>query len=446
MKSYLISAAVLATASLSVVNAQGPVIYSYQAVENVVEHTEIDLDVEAMGESIAAGNWTNATLIYEEGAYSSKTPPTMRTLQGFSKSDTGGIKAKYDALQVGYEDQNFLAEFKLFSDYYGSDTYADDFVSAALDGTMFNGNANDRVRKQFAIKGVQYQNVFMYTLYELYSAINKCKKGTSPFKAWDEGVAFYTGSLINPDGTGSGQLHYTLAQKRCGAFGQCDAVVADVNIKIFQYFQQGLERLQADDCVGAYQSLLFVRKHMQIPLIQGMLQYTLKGDPTIDTVNYNSGEIDKSQAEAWAFSRGVIPFMHEKDPAKAAYIKAQLEITEANAATLNYMPDRAVDVFEAIYDVMPKLCISCEEIGAAAIETWADGTYPLTKPNLPTCSISQDDYDEGCGALAPPEEEGISTGIIIGLILGGVAIMAAMGLFLYKLTKDKDQAQSQQLV
>ena len=46
--------------------------------------------------------------------------------------------------------------------------------------------------------------------------------------AWDEGVAFYTGSLEGaaPGGNSAGKLAYRLAEKRCAGLGICTLTLA----------------------------------------------------------------------------------------------------------------------------------------------------------------------------------------------------------------------------
>ena len=62
----------------------------------------------------------------------------------------------------------------------------------------------------------------MYVLREFEDAIDDCDVGSidnnyGSAHAWDEGVAFYTGSLEGQDGSGSGQMLHALADKRCAA-------------------------------------------------------------------------------------------------------------------------------------------------------------------------------------------------------------------------------------
>ena len=118
--------------------------------------------------NFATDNWGNPTEEY--GGASCKTwgvassyTPTMpysgdclvgRTLQGMSKDMSG--EPMYD----------------IYNAYWGSTTYADDFVSAALLGTTDPGSGvdfgalTDAQRVELAMKGAAYQTMWMYTLHE----------------------------------------------------------------------------------------------------------------------------------------------------------------------------------------------------------------------------------------------------------------------------------------
>eukprot|EP00965_Chrysotila_dentata_P233647 6199712-Pleurochrysis_carterae.AAC.1 len=149
--------------------------------------------------------------------------------------------------------------YKMFYDYYGRFNYVDRWVTAALHGndTDFNsGNAlfttaNDLdTRREAAQKGTAYMGVWMYVIREFEDAIDDCNAGTpsdnaNAAHAWDEGVAFYTGSLEGTNGTGTGKLLYALADKRCaetktcGHDGNSDSGTAKVNIDILAQFALG---------------------------------------------------------------------------------------------------------------------------------------------------------------------------------------------------------------
>merc|ERR1719399_1387138 len=177
-----------------------------------------------------------------------------RTLQGFSTKagglmyttgSNGGCSGGSDRSTDGCP----YRDFKMYYDYYGSFDYADKFVLAAIGaqattfgnaaGNMDFTGAADITRKECIKKGTAYMNAYMYAIREFEDAIDDCKAGcaggingagsncnslsTASVHAWDEGVAFYTGSREGPSPGGStdGVLSYRLAEKRCANFKTC---------------------------------------------------------------------------------------------------------------------------------------------------------------------------------------------------------------------------------
>merc|ERR1711985_206873 len=111
--------------------------------------------------------------------------------------------------------------------------YSDTNVRPALAGTggYAAASVSNKMRAEVAKKGVAYQAIWMYVLHEYEDAIMDClagdimnndktKAGNSPH-AWDEGWAFYAGSLEGTEGSGKGAMIHTLAEKRCADFGTC---------------------------------------------------------------------------------------------------------------------------------------------------------------------------------------------------------------------------------
>ena len=94
--------------------------------------------------------------------------------------------------------------------------------------------------------------------------------------AWDEGWAFYTGSIEGTDVGGSadgGQMVYALAEKRCENFGTCDADgVSAVNTELLELWHVGQDHLLAGDCDQAAGVVSDIVPHMAVPLIQGVLR------------------------------------------------------------------------------------------------------------------------------------------------------------------------------
>ena len=101
-------------------------------------------------------------------------------------------------------------------------------------------------------KGTAYMNVWMYVVREFEDALDDCKDtctiencNDDAVYAWDEGVAFYTGSLEGQDGLTSGYLpyKYTLANKRCENFKTCGK-----NGNLFRLFKVGQQNLLNGKC------------------------------------------------------------------------------------------------------------------------------------------------------------------------------------------------------
>merc|ERR1719191_2548658 len=125
-----------------------------------------------------------------------------RTLAGFST-----------AAEAKMTGQEFYDVYKA---YYTQGDYAHQRVLAALDKTGICSDCDDIARVEIAKKTSAYMNVWMYVIREFEDAIDDCKAGCincndDPVHAWDEGVAFYTGSLEGTDGSGSGKLIHALA-------------------------------------------------------------------------------------------------------------------------------------------------------------------------------------------------------------------------------------------
>ena len=197
-------------------------------------------------------------------------------------------------------------------------------------------------------------SIFMYVIREMEDAYDDC---TAPgpdngLHAWDEAVAFYTGSLEGTSGgTGEGVLMHALADKRCQDFKTCGETgdslegKAYVNRRIFQLFKLGQNAFRNGYCEETRQIKELIVSLMQVPLIQGTLRYAHKQWTESDTS-------EKAEAEGAVFAAAVLPFVHycsEKDA----------EIIHENMRALHPNPTdfRAVKAaFERNYDCMKILC------------------------------------------------------------------------------------------
>eukprot|EP00968_Pinguiococcus_pyrenoidosus_P023487 scaffold3823_cov206-Pinguiococcus_pyrenoidosus.AAC.1 len=171
--------------------------------------------------------------------------------------------------------------------------------------------------------------------------------------AWDEGWAFYAGSL--EDGTGSGVQVYALAEKRCANFFTCtgdddgDASTgrSAVNAELLSLYQEGQLALNAGNCNGAALVVREIVKQMTVPLIQGVLRYAYLADQSIGGVQATPEEWEDDQAEGWAFTAAVMPQLDACDAALAAEIRANMEFVQGNASPVQ-------DGYEVVYAKMQR--------------------------------------------------------------------------------------------
>ena len=187
--------------------------------------------------------------------------------------------------------------------------------------------------------------------------------------AWDEGVAFYTGSLEGTDGSGDGVLLHALADKRCQEFKTCSVEgnsldgTSKVNHELFQLFSLGNYQLLTGDCQAARNTKDRVAELMYIPLIQGALRYAYK-------LHYLQGG-EKENAEGAIFAAAVVPKVHAFNGGAAETIYSHLKMGARNT---NFAATKKA--FESVYEQMG---ITCADVGGI----WGEGTeayYPEAEP------------------------------------------------------------------
>merc|ERR1719181_2454459 len=364
-----------------------------------------------------------------------------RTLAGFS---TGAGKKM---LESGNKKRDY-DDFMKFKTYYGVNDYADHWVTKALDGakTEFTGSASntdfsvadDAMRVQMIKKGTAYMNVWMYVIREFEDAIDDCDNSCiacndDPVHAWDEGVAFYTGSLAadTPNGAG-GKLIWALAEKRCKNYKTCgpngdsaslDKTTAKVNNDLLFEFAKGRDALQAGKCADVTPITRKVVSLMTIPLIQGTMRYA----------RYMSlGKMNSdAQAEGAVFAASILPMVHSCSAADAKIIDDHTKLgqdrgtpAEDGKAT---KPAQFTEVKAAFERNYACLGITCADVGGL----WTGSEYypdadpcvesppppPPPMPSMPPASLSEIAADLPTGALV---------GIIVAAVVAVFAVVCVL--------------------
>jgi hypothetical protein len=369
-----------------------------------------------------------------------------RTLAGFS---TGAGKKMLEDCGTGCGNgKRDYDDFMKFKAYYGVNDYADHWVTKALDGakTAFTGAASNTdfsvadadMRVQVIKKGTAYMNVWMYVIREFEDAIDDCDNSCiacndDPVHAWDEGVAFYTGSLAadTPNGAG-GKLIWALAEKRCKNYKTCgpngdsaslDQTTAKVNNDLLFEFAKGRDALQAGKCADVTPITRKVVSLMTIPLIQGTMRYA----------RYMSmGDMDSdSQAEGAVFAASILPMVHDCSAADAKIIDDHTKLGQDRGTPPGTgkatKPAQFTEVKAAFERNYACLGITCADVGGL----WTGSEYypdadpcvesppppPPPMPSMPPASLSEIAADLPTGALV---------GIIVAAVVAVFAVVCVL--------------------
>jgi hypothetical protein len=285
--------------------------------------------------------------------------------------------------------------FDIYKAYFGVGDYAHVRVMDALNTppTGICKACDDAARVQIAKKTSAYMNVWMYVVREFEDAIDDCKAGCidcndSPVHAWDEGVAFYTGSLEGTDGSGSGKMLYALADKRCTNFGTCTRSGGSyVNEALFVQFTKGKVALQQGDCGAVPPIKEAIVKLMSIPLVQGSLRYAYK------VAELQGGS--KEFAEGAAFSAAILPLISKCDAGADTLIRENMNMEIETSARMSAGFPKVKKAFESTYEC---LGITCAQIGGLLLQgnEYYEGAEPCGKVSKGSCYNAKGDHSVEC--------------------------------------------------
>jgi hypothetical protein len=225
---------------------------SYEATNDVTVLSSMGTDLDAIGDALKLGDEGLATAqsLYETGSASTSTFKDL-SLNGSAQ--------------------------QVFIDYYGSETYGDEYIMAAFEGGTFAksnfGGIDATGKEQIIKKGAAYLNAYGAVLEKAGAAVGSCKAGDADAAnlAWDEAAALFYGE--------GGEMVYAMGQKRCENFGTCGADgEAGVNTAIFSKLNEGQAGIASGDCSKTEAAAVAITEHMQIPLVQGVIRAAYKLD------------------------------------------------------------------------------------------------------------------------------------------------------------------------
>jgi len=333
-----------------------------------------------------------------------------RTIQGFSSKAEGKMETD------GTHPEYFKAKT-----YYGTGDFGDKWVTAALDGTKYtyeNGEADFALygltgRGEAVKKGTVYLNVHTYVLHEFEDAILDCKKACAECNedavhAWDEGVAFHTGSTAT-DADNGGKLLYALANKRCQNFKTCGAAGNEfsgnsmVNVELLKLFNEGRDILtKGEKCDDAANIVRKIEDLLTVPFVQGTLRYAYKVGVL--------GSTEKESAEGAVFAAALLPGVHNCDPAAAKIVAENMAVVGPG----NYNVNQAA-VKTALESTYKCLGITCAHVGGLVKDKDTGAYYEGAE----ACGVDkEDDKDD-----KDDSSSGYSVGVGAAALVGAAAVI-----------------------
>lgn len=303
-----------------------------------------------------------------------------KTLYGFSEHEAESM--------FHCKDKCPYAEYEKFYHYYGQMDYGAIWMTAALKGhsTSEGGMSFTHGSEDFSSLGnvgraaaVETAAITMNVRTHINRMLvewavdgcRKCEGGDRcprALEAWDEAVAQYTGSLVQPNheqpgGYDAGLLYYGLAEELCQDFGTCgingDDIegTASVNLMLMQSFRTGRIFLEKNTCDMAYMTYGEIIHRMTIPLIQGTLRSAYRLQKELSN--------EEEQGRAVAFMASILPDLASCSAADADIVYEQLNLGSLQAKS---KPD-----FETIKAALERnyncMKVTCKDVGGLLDET-----------------------------------------------------------------------------
>jgi len=324
-----------------------------------------------------------------------ETGLTYRTLAGFS------TKAK-DKME-GHE------MYEIYRTYFKQYDYGNQKVLKALNGEVYTA---DDARRQVTKKSSVFLNVWMYTIREMEDAIIDCASGCGndcnddpAVHAWDEAVAFHSGSLAGETGKDqAGKLLWMQIFYRCQEFQVCDS--NKLLEETMKFFTEGRDLLAAGKCTEAIRVKKRLYQLMTIPLIQGALKYGWR-------VEYEDKTSTNLRGEADSFAAAILPQMTMCDASAAKVVEENMLYDAASPMGAGFAA-----VKKAIESTYSCMGVTCKDIGALHWPKDKDGNFPNVATDAAAC-----EDEEPSEEPSPAGGIDLITVIIIGVVLsliGGV--------------------------
>ena len=364
----------------------------YETSTDVGPHSMIDLDMEELETNVKLltdAGFTEAIRIYTNGgggfcSQADVDDPAINQCtavgdpKGNSVKGSGAIRMLKGFATAGEAKMMGWTTYPIYYAYWNDYNYADTLITKD-----YSAIVKDVGRAQLIQKGACYQAIWMYVLHQFEDGIYDCTPGDATANehaahAWNQGWAFYSGSLVaataadsarSSTASADGVLIWEISEKRGADFGTLDTTgPSKANVKALAAAVAGRDQILASTCSGLPDQLKILTQQMTVPLIQDLIKNAWRMDPAGgDNCAADAGknaltasdECVKNWAEAWAFAAAVLPQVHQCNAAAATTIRDNVDITAVEP-----MKDGFAAVKAALESTYPCLGITCADVGA----------------------------------------------------------------------------------
>jgi hypothetical protein len=342
----------------------------------VAETARLDLDALEMFVMMRTGAYKAALDIYENG-HNAVAAAQFAT----ENDDTDLLTLKTlatSSARIG------VPQFQYYSDYFGSENYANDIITQAIGRSGQFATATTLQRSEIVRRTLQTMVSYMGVITKMQSAIDQCRKGSQDDARaeWDRAVALFIGSAEGILAGGEeGLWMYALGNEFCEDFNSCETSgEAKVNQQLVFHFASGRDSLVDGECDHIERVLTSeILPRLPIPLIQGTVS------SVVELTDSSEDAFSDFMVSLHILSQAVTPLVKEANSSSASVL------SHAFASFPIASNPGVATIVDAFQSAIPDMGIPCEDIGSLS-------GYTLCTA-IPGVDTSQDTPTQLAGGL-----------------------------------------------
>jgi hypothetical protein len=324
----------------------------YQPTSDVTEYARLDQDTMLIQIFMITEAYGAARDVYEYG-FNSK----------MSVASASGSNFLSWRNLANAADRTAVPMFELYSNYFNSQTYADDIIMEGLAQTGTYAGASRWQLEELVVRALQTMVGYMSTLTYVQGVLDKCKNSDPDGAVLDLDVAIaimvgsIEGQIPGEQLYGNGRQMYGLGNEFCVEFGTCEGSgESSSNEIIMKNVAEARNALQAKICDERIERhLSSIVNNLDVSLVQAVLYYA---EHNVDLV---AGTTDEDLTTAHITSLALEPRVKEAN-ATAAQILARNFGFDLMATP---MIDGTAVVYAAMANSVRAMGIPCEDIGTS---------------------------------------------------------------------------------